>query len=164
MRPDDYFAKESARLEAEYSAGNFPALVEALVLFSGAEPARPLPAWATEGAVDHLIAHYNSGAGQGLRGKPGPKVMTAQYEKRVVRVRMVEIFRMAVKAGAVELYAQALNRGRVRAHLPAIDPAGCKDPFELASRFLRGGPAQASRKTVETTFYRAQREQESEDH
>lgn len=160
----DHFAELSAELEARYVAGDFGALIEAVLLYSDQDAtlARPLPAWAWPAVVEHLKARFMlKGTG---KGSPGPEEQTAQFDKRWARYVTVEYCLRMDALGRANV--DWVNRTRAGRGLPALRPGDLPEdpePFDLAHAVLRGSPARGAAKTIEGDWRRVRNEMKREE-
>lgn len=155
-----FWTRRSDELEARYRAGDYTALIEAVLQFSDQKPdlARPLPAWAWPAVVEHLQARFAANA-SGRKGAPGPQEKTGEFDKRNARYKTVAACLSMERLGGLDL--AWVNRTRVRRGLKALRPGDMpNDPstFDFAHAVLRGSPAAAAAKTIANDYYRVQKE------
>lgn len=147
MKPDEYFASESKRLESDFAKGSYPAFMEALLLH--VENNQPLPQWISEVVIKQAEAEW-------LNGKIGP----GRHGNWPATDKALNIHKWRAELAVFHLNARQKTGKKYISELGRIFGYGREDPdsalhivtrddvFEFVSNSLRGTPAQGSAEQI----------------
>ena len=149
MTPEQFYTIELERLRVEWEAGRFDALLDALVL---SNDARPLPEWATLGAVNGLRL---AAAGEPLpgtsRGRAGGIIPKLQQDD--IHRRRWELSCWAL--GELQPAQSAADRKSIRREIALAfgKSKGTRpEAFQIVSEMLRKSEARGSPEAIEASY------------